>query len=575
MDTSFYLGEKPSLYADYQENENCAGEIKSSTSTISNIATTTLQHPPQTSLSIFIKTIEMIKIANDHCRHILEAILGNKSRNESPFLISKIYEKVLEIQQSQIKVSSALKRLEQQSFKQEYFSLLLVALTFYEKEALDECLEIQKSANDLEEETRKGSFAMGFVRIAHLNTYPLIEKLFIESTETSKAWLILSETLFTLNRPAEAKKAAEFAERIDPSCRESKRMLALIDFQQKNYSSALKHLNSIKDIKEEDFLMKIEIFYRQTFLDPALETLKEARRKFPSSSKVLILLNKICKAMGELEAAENALKTSINLQPKDPDRWADYVDFILDNKLPEAPARALDIINQFTENQAGEKDQDVEYATKILELRTKTLIRLGYSQTYSLWDDLLKVVTHNPKAYKILEILSNTYLEHGMIEVAEMTAREAYRINNSTPSTLMNLGKIFLSLGKHSEALILYQKAVEIDPFLIPAWFTVAEIYYQMGAKRETLRSYTQLTELIRKDKLALAKLSQSFLNLYYFEQKTPNEFSDSEKIDFLNKAKECAQLSFNLGNRGVAPLLAEIIRLMSAQKVDINGKDN
>ncbi len=90
----------------------------------------------------------------------------------------------------------------------------------------------------------------------------------------------------------------------------------------------------------------------------------------------------------------------------------------------------------------------------------------------------LKAIELDPNDYTALGVLGRTYVYRGDYEQAEHCLRKSLRMNSNDASSLLRVSFSLLYLGYADEAVKLYLKAIEINPFHKDVYFAYGSNYY-------------------------------------------------------------------------------------------------
>ena len=169
----------------------------------------------------------------------------------------------------------------------------------------------------------------------------------------------------------------------------------------------------------------------------------------------------------------------------------------------------------------GSKDDDIQ-ARKYFEAAIKvdpnySLAYTGISLSYfnywscvlwSRWDQSMrgafkyasKAIEIDPNDYIALGVLGRIYIYKGEPELAEHHLRKSLRMNSNDASHLLRVSFSLVFLGYPKEAIALYKKAIEINPFHSELYYAYGSSYYlQTGdfdksialSKKTSIRSWT------------------------------------------------------------------------------------
>lgn len=117
--------------------------------------------------------------------------------------------------------------------------------------------------------------------------------------------------------------------------------------------------------------------------------------------------------------------------------------------------------------------------TKALSLIGKGLAQQGkYNEAFSYYEKALEI---DPDGFALHNDLSIIFHTLGDNDKAEYHLRQMIRIAPEVPLPYLKLAQMMLSMRETAEATLLLEKAVELNPSLLPVRARLAQIYYQNG----------------------------------------------------------------------------------------------
>lgn len=152
-------------------------------------------------------------------------------------------------------------------------------------------------------------------------------------------------------------------------------------------------------------------------------------------------------------------------------------------------------------------------AISVLSLLTSRRCKV-WKDGFGLWNDVLDkypdfVTALNNRGYLLME--------KGEYGLAFLDFKQALRLNsgyNESRYIYLNLGNLYLDIGKRQEAIATFKKALEINPRDAEVYFNLGVVYEAQGNKEDALAAYKKTIELNPSHTKACYNLAILYNNL-------------------------------------------------------------
>ena len=233
--------------------------------------------------------------------------------------------------------------------------------------------------------------------------------------------------------------------------------------------------------------------YKAGRIDNALKLAKESTKKYPTNAEAWYLLGDIYGQQGDYQKMVEAYNKSLELSKQ-------YETQIQNQKnyyYTEAFNRAVNNYNSYVKA----PDKSDEKAIKILDqaisdFKNAALVKDTFQPNqliavcYSLKDDSVNTI----KAYqKLTEVapdsvaawlhFGNFYLTHSNFKEAIKYLEKAYELDNNNSDVIASLSQAYDFAGEKEKAIVLYEKAVEMNPDEMAFPFNLGLLYYKEAMK--------------------------------------------------------------------------------------------
>ncbi len=265
--------------------------------------------------------------------------------------------------------------------------------------------------------------------------------------------LIISKVLLRKNEVKKAKKIlTRLAKESDEP--EARYILALLAYQEEDYSTSLAHLAHIapeSDKLEDAVYLQTRILQKLGNIDEAIKLLKKHTESEATRSPLFYaLLSSLYQAKGENLAAMALMKTAVSIYPDNHQLLFEYA-LVLDKN--------------------GMTDQALLMMSKVLEFQpdhAEALNYIGYT-----WADknmhlkkaleyISKAAALKPDNGYILDSLGWAYYRLGDFQQAVKELERSVELIPDDPHICDHLGDVYRSLNRFPEAVEIYQRAYKM-----------------------------------------------------------------------------------------------------------------
>lgn len=152
--------------------------------------------------------------------------------------------------------------------------------------------------------------------------------------------------------------------------------------------------------------------------------------------------------------------------------------------------------------------------------------------------EALRKDSNNHEAYNNLALI----LINEDLEKAERCLKKAIYIKDDYTDAIYNLANIYKQKGLYNDAITLYKRALQTNPFLYQAYYNIANIYLEKSNYNEAIHFYLKAIELNQNYYQAYSNLGVSYFFLGHIDKSIENYYKSIRiKSDF-------AEAHFNLG---------------------------
>lgn len=265
--------------------------------------------------------------------------------------------------------------------------------------------------------------------------------------------LIIAKVLLRQNKESEARKVLTKVVKAEENS-EALYLLALLAYQQKNYTASINHLENIRNSSEEfedAVYLQTRIYQTLGNIDEAITLLQTHTASEADRSPLFYaLLSSLYQAQGENDKAMTLLEGAVDIYPDNPQLLFEY-GLLLEKK--------------------GTYEEAIDIMEKVLVLQpdhVEALNYIGYT-----WADknmhlkkaleyILRANTLKPDNGFIIDSLGWVYFRLGDLQKAVRALERSLELEPDDPHIYDHLGDVYRALGRFPEAKDVYQKAYEM-----------------------------------------------------------------------------------------------------------------
>ena len=233
----------------------------------------------------------------------------------------------------------------------------------------------------------------------------------------------------------------------------------------------------------QDQLQHLINVYKNGHLQKALERADGLLQQFPSSIKLYNIKGGCYVGLGQFEAAEEAYRTAIKLNPGYPGSYSNMGNCLkLQGKLEgamEAYSKALAIEPDIAETNYN--------MGNMLQLLGKSE---GAIEAYN------KAVAFKPDYSVAHNNMGNALKEQGKLEEAIAAFSKALEIKPDFAEAYNNMGNAFQDQGALKEAIEAYKKALEIKPDFAEAYNNMGNALKEQGSLEKAIEAFSKALEI-------------------------------------------------------------------------------
>jgi tetratricopeptide (TPR) repeat protein len=203
--------------------------------------------------------------------------------------------------------------------------------------------------------------------------------------------------------------------------------------------------SKIKDPPQKQLQALVDLYNRKQLVE-ALEQAAELSKRYANSSALCNIHGAIYKSLGKLDAAIEAYKKALLINPN-------YVDahYNMGNALRDY----------------GKHDEAITAYENALNLQP------GHIDAYNNVGNILR--------------------NQGKLEKAIIAFKKAIKINPNRPDLHSNLGSVFQDQEKFKEAIAAFKKSIKLEPNYIAAHNNLGNIYRLQGQFKKAIECYDEV----------------------------------------------------------------------------------
>ncbi len=230
-------------------------------------------------------------------------------------------------------------------------------------------------------------------------------------------------------------------------------------------------------------LMDAIKIYSEGRVKKAIPILEEVVKERPEFVQAYTSLATMYRAIGELDKAEEILKTGLKFTPKDRSLLSTLGITLVEEQKPESAVSYL--------KEALEIDPSDAEAWNFLGI---AYWRMGkFDDALSAYKKALSIDSDDPLVFNNLGSL---FISMEIPDDAEKYFGKAVELDPNLASAYNGLGACYEMRGKYEEAVKWWEKALEKNPYHSYALYNIGVTLYRMGKKqkaRKYLRKYLKL----------------------------------------------------------------------------------
>ncbi len=295
-------------------------------------------------------------------------------------------------------------------------------------------------------------------------------------------------------------------------------------------------LHILTKLIEEDSLnpeylaSRAELYLERGKIDPALRDLQEALELTPNDAKLFLLLSDLYFALGQVDNSIASLKKAIKL---DPDNEDGYVKISETYLLLNKPTVAVEYANQAIDKNRQSAEAYYLKALGLLESNdtSAAIINFGISSNlnsnnymtfmqlgiiYTMLEDTLskvnfeKALVIKPNDERALYYLGMYYQNRGEFQNAIDKYNYIASLYPENKLVFYNSGYIYLvELEDFDNAVVMFQKAISINPRYVEAVYNLGRTYEAMGDYNSARLQYKKSLELLPNYPLAVQGMNR------------------------------------------------------------------
>lgn len=201
----------------------------------------------------------------------------------------------------------------------------------------------------------------------------------------------------------------------------------------------------------------------------ALSKLQDAKAVWSDDATLHYNIGIAQEQLGDSDSARKAYLRATDIDPTLGDAWVNLAGMYMRDGSYDRALRSY---------KAGIRSDGENLALRVgLIGALRGLGRLD--EAYDEAKAALKINANSPEVYNNLGLI---YLDRGQLELAQFTYQKAlYTLDGADQNALLhcNLGIVYVRQAKRAEAKTSFEKALELDPDLVPAMVYLSDYYLQ------------------------------------------------------------------------------------------------
>lgn len=164
--------------------------------------------------------------------------------------------------------------------------------------------------------------------------------------------------------------------------------------------------------------------------------------------------------------------------------------------MTEVSIRNIKSPNVFTAQNSIDLIQSIHFYTHFIEsIRTATQYYLDNCNSESL-DICRKIYQLDPENIENLFLIVANNLVIKDSDQAIYYAKQIIQINQNSGEAYYNLGNAYCQKQQYNEAVLCYNKSIEINPFYINSYRNIAIVYLSLGDIKSAIKSYESVIDI-------------------------------------------------------------------------------
>ena len=313
-----------------------------------------------------------------------------------------------------------------------------------------------------------------------------------------------ADAAFNESRKIKAERLAETEIRNEPQTTDQQYQLAVSLSQQGKYAEALTWFERLAQANPQSVASQFNLglaYLNAKRPDDAIRVLQELTAQNSMNPDALGLLGRAYEAEGKLGDALNAYRLALNTDPKNPDRYLDYTQLLMDgNRFEEAAEVTMNGFNVVAD----------PYPLYV-RLGSVRLMEGKSGDARQAFQKAIQLHSEIPLGYVAL---AKSYLKEGVDAEAAKILSDARR--KLPPDFALDYfyGLALLRLQRDSEAVGVLENAVHLGPAVPEAHYELGRAYFELGENNRARAEFERTIQLAPQDARAHYQLSRVYEKL-------------------------------------------------------------
>lgn len=306
--------------------------------------------------------------------------------------------------------------------------------------------------------------------------------------QTVEGATLAGKVYASLGKSSQAEKSLKTVLDLKPGEIDVYKMLATIQVEQRNFSSAVSTLQKIIELNpslDSAHQELGDVYLKMRKWKEAISPLTKALELNPDNTQAHYLLATAYQELREFDKAANAYKTYIDKYPENPG------DSYYNLGVCQLEIAQFDQASASLEKANAQSPED----TKIMIKLADAYLKAGqYDKSAETYKKLIQLNPDDAKYY--FNTIVKMYDEAGMPDKAIEATRSMIESNPQDADAIYNLGYMYVKLKKFDEAVETFKKAIEIRPDFEYAYSNLGYCYTQLKKYNESIETYKKLVEI-------------------------------------------------------------------------------